>query len=206
MSPVELRPDPRASVSYCPPGNLRDQLFYPSTEQNDDCFSTEGGAISYKPDSYRPDGGAGPADESRLQRAWTDDDLLEVLQKVDLPHLANRSGGGDPRRGLDAVLDWSHTLSLGEQQRLAFGRLVVNRPALVVMDESTSALDVVAERRMYALLREMSEGDGRGVTYVSVGHRPTLLAHHNLKLSLRDGKGYISNIPPTTSAVDESFY
>merc|ERR1712160_126085 len=97
----------------------------------------------------------------------------------DLSHLASRAGIGDPVCGLAAVLDWSHTLSLGEQQRLAFGRLVVNRPRLVVMDESTSALDVVAEKKMYALLTEISGEAGRaGLTYVSVGHRPTLLAYH----------------------------
>lgn len=169
-----------SSIRYCPPGSLRDQLLYPSAEHKN---------------------------ERRLWKDWSDDDLLNVLQRVDLPHLAIRAGDGDPYRGLNAILDWSNTLSLGEQQRLAFGRLVINRPRLVVMDESTSALDVVAEKKMYMLLQETSgkEAAGAGLTYVSVGHRPTLLAHHNLKLSLRDGDGYVSEIPPNTGVVDEGF-
>lgn len=73
------------------------------------------------------------------------------------------------------------------------------------MDESTSALDVLAEKKMYALLKEISKEAGRGLTYVSVGHRPTLLAHHNLKLSMRDNTGYVSDIPSYASATDEGF-
>lgn len=190
---------------YCPPGSLRDQLLYPSTEHNNDHFALTGIDLS----EHRPDGGPRPKDERRLYKDWSDDDLLDVLRSVDLPHLADRSGDGDPYRGLDAVLDWGNTLSLGEQQRLAFGRLVINRPRLVIMDESTSALDVLAETAMYKLLRDLSssgaEPGQRGLTYVSVGHRPTLLAHHDLKLSLRDGSGYVSEIQPNSSTVDEGF-
>ena len=177
-------------IRYCPPGSLRDQLLYPSIEHNaDDCA----------------DGGPGPTDRRRLWKDWTDEDLLNVLQRVDLPHLASRAGDGDLHRGLNAVLDWSNTLSLGEQQRLAFGRLIVNRPRLVVMDESTSALDVVAEKKMYTLLQEISGESDEGLTYVSVGHRPTLLAYHNLKLLLRDGAGCVTEIPANTSTADEGF-
>lgn len=125
--------------------------------------------------------------------------MLSILELVDLPQLAGRAGNGNPNAGLDTVLDWSNTLSLGEQQRLAFGRLLVNRPSLVVMDESTSALDVVAERKMYTLLQEKN----RSLTYISVGHRPTLLAYHNLKLSLRDGTGYLSEIPVSGTYDDD---
>jgi len=189
---------------YCPPGSLRDQLLYPSTEHKDDHFSLTGIDGS----EHRPDGGPIPKDERRLHKDWTDDDLLCVLQSVDLPHLASRVGDGDPYRGLDAVLNWGNTLSLGEQQRLAFGRLVINRPRLVIMDESTSALDVPAETKMYKLLNDLSSGSelgARGLTYVSVGHRPTLLAHHDLKLSLRDGSGFVSEIPPNACTIDEGF-
>jgi ABC-type uncharacterized transport system fused permease/ATPase subunit len=182
---------------YCPPGSLRDQLLYPSTEHSDFGISR----------SERPDGGPSLKDERRLWKDWTDADLLNVLERVDLPDLATRSGDGDPYRGLNAVLDWSNTLSLGEQQRLAFGRLLVNRPILVVMDESTSALDVVAEKKMYTLLKEVAEeaGAGGGLTYISVGHRPTLLAYHHVKLSLREGSGYLTDIPPNAVTVDEGF-
>jgi putative ATP-binding cassette transporter len=73
-------------------------------------------------------------------------------------------------------------LSLGEQQRLAFARLLLNAPRIVVLDEATSALDVDTERHLYRLLQE------RDIAFVSVGHRPTLTAFHDTVLEL-DGTG-----------------
>ena len=91
--------------------------------------------------------------------------------------------------GLDADMDWSSTLSLGEQQRLAFARLLVNKPDLAILDESTSALDVQTEERMYELLKEF------GVSYVSVGHRPTLLKYHKSVLQLkREASSYSASL------------
>jgi ABC-type uncharacterized transport system fused permease/ATPase subunit len=117
----------------CPPGSLRDQLLYPSLEPTGDSlyqYPSNGESTS-------------PRNQRRLAgKDWSDQDLLNVLAMVDLPNLARRAGDGDPIHGLNATLDWGNTLSLGEQQRLAFGRLVCNRPRLVVLDESTSALDV----------------------------------------------------------------
>lgn len=84
---------------------------------------------------------------------------------------------------------WTNTLSLGEQQRLAFARIITNKPRLVIMDESTSALDVNAERRLYNLLK-----NDQTLTYISVGHRPTLLAYHDIKLAIEDGLGIVSEI------------
>lgn len=115
----------------CPPGSLRDQLLYPSLE------TAHGNQYSSNT------GGSSPRNQRLAGKDWSDQDLLNVLASVDLPNLASRAGDGDPIRGLNATLDWGNTLSLGEQQRLAFGRLVCNRPKLVVLDESTSALDVV---------------------------------------------------------------
>ena len=121
---------------------------------------------------------------------------------VDLHELPYRFGNGDPIKGLNEVLDWGNTLSLGEQQRLAFGRLVVNKPRLVIVDEGTSALDVASEAKMYTLLRNMAQKDLKrgnddkvsltpsGLTFVSVGHRPSLLAHHDIKLRLNGEAGY----------------
>jgi len=77
-------------------------------------------------------------------------------------------------------VDWGNVLSLGEQQRLAFGRVFVHQPRLVIVDEATSAMDVTAKEKMYSLLQQMADV----VTYVSVGHRPTLLKYHNKKLHL----------------------
>lgn len=94
---------------------------------------------------------------------------------------------------------WTNTLSLGEQQRLAFARIITNKPRLVIMDESTSALDVKAERKMYTLLKS----HGERMTFISVGHRPTLLAYHDIKLAIKDGLGVVSEIPPGSGVVDE---
>jgi putative ATP-binding cassette transporter len=162
---------------YCALGSLKDQLLYPSLEQMDPEDYPEGHVVSRS---------------HVLKQRLTDEDLLEVLEKVDLGQLAARSGDGDPIRGLQAVLDWSNTLSFGEQQRLAFGRVLVNQPRLVILDEATSALDMVAEAKMYTLLRDMGKKtltsggklSGPGLTYVSVGHRPSLVAYHDVRLRL----------------------
>jgi len=98
--------------------------------------------------------------------------LEMTLKTVDLASLADRMGG------LDTERDWSDILSLGEQQRLAFGRLLLNKPRLAILDEASSALDLVSEERMYAELAASK------VTYVSVGHRPSLLRFHDKILRL----------------------
>ncbi|MEO1522213.1 MAG: ABC transporter ATP-binding protein/permease, partial [Cyanobacteria bacterium J06633_2] len=109
----------------------------------------------------------------------TDDEIQSVLEQVNLGSLAERVGG------LDVERDWPTVLSLGEQQRLAFARIVLSRPKYVMLDEATSALDVTNERELYDLIREM------GVTYVSVGHRPSLLEFHEKVLVLgRDRAGW----------------
>jgi vitamin B12/bleomycin/antimicrobial peptide transport system ATP-binding/permease protein len=164
---------------YCSLGTLKDQLLYPSLEDMGR--------------NQTDDAGAGAVGRSHfLQQSLTDEQLLEVLEKVDLGELAFRSGDGDPIAGLQAVLDWSNTLSLGEQQRLAFGRVLINQPRLVIVDEATSALDMVAEAKMYNILKDMGRKTllkngsltSPGLTFVSVGHRPSLLAYHDKRLRL----------------------
>ena len=71
-------------------------------------------------------------------------------------------------------------LSPGEQQRLSFGRILLARPALMFLDESTSALDEGMEYAMYALIRQRLPG----ITIVSVGHRSTLDPLHTDELRL----------------------
>ncbi|CAM9322215.1 unnamed protein product, partial [Ectocarpus sp. 12 AP-2014] len=113
-----------------------------------------------------------------------DDELLDLLEKVDLGRLAVMMGSGDAHAGLGAVRDWSDMLSLGEQQRLAFARLLYNKPTLAILDESTSALDLANEERMFALLDTLP-----GLSVVSVGHRPSLVPFHDTKLILAS-KGF----------------
>ncbi|MCY1374705.1 Vitamin B12 transport ATP-binding protein BacA [compost metagenome] len=94
---------------------------------------------------------------------------------MNLAHLADR---------LDLSQDWSRILSVGEQQRLAFARVLFNRPQIVFLDESTSAMDEGLEHSLYSLLRE----EMRDTMLVSVGHRATLATFHTHRLEM-DGQG-----------------
>ena len=107
---------------------------------------------------------------------FSDDQLRHVLEQVRLSELVQRYPD------LSITQDWPRLLSLGEQQRLAFARLLLNSPRFVVLDEATSALDVSTERHLYDLLIE------REMAFVSAGHRPTLTALHDTVLEL-DGTG-----------------
>ncbi len=109
-----------------------------------------------------------PSSESEL----SDDELLSVLDQVYLPQLAERVGG------LSAVHDWEKLLSVGEQQRMAFARVLVHAPKIVILDEATSALDSGNESALYARLRES------GATLISIAHRPAVLRHHTHVLHL----------------------
>ncbi len=104
--------------------------------------------------------------------AASDQQLQEVLRTVNLPNVCDRFGG------LDAEMHWADVLSPGEQQRLAFARLLLNRPQYAFLDEATSALDPANERAMYELLRNS------GIPYLSLGHRPSLLKFHRNVLEL----------------------
>jgi len=99
---------------------------------------------------------------------------IAALQAVQLGHLAAK---------LDVEADWSHTLSLGEQQRLAFGRLLLAAPRVAFLDEATSAMDEGLEDALYRLLRQRLPH----TTLVSVGHRSSLLVHHDQQLQLQAG-------------------
>lgn len=81
---------------------------------------------------------------------------------------------------LDLEADWSHVLSAGEQQRLAFVRAHIQQPQWLFLDEATSALDEDTEANMYSLLQERLQQ----TTVVSVGHRSTLNKYHELVLRL----------------------
>ena len=103
----------------------------------------------------------------------TDDQLLELLDEVQLGSLAERVGG------LNASHDWEKLLSTGEQQRLAFARVLARTPRIVILDEATSALDSANEAALYERLR------ATGMALVSIAHRPAVLRHHTQVLQLK---------------------
>lgn len=113
----------------------------------------------------------------------TDDELKDLLVRVKLGHLVQERADI-----LDVDRNWAEVLSGGEQQRLAFARLLFHKPRYALMDESTSALDVELEAEL------MEAAMGAGVTCVSVGHRPTLVRFHKYLLRL-DGRGGSSFTP-----------
>jgi putative ATP-binding cassette transporter len=102
--------------------------------------------------------------------------LKQVLEQVNLADLDERFGG------FDAEQDWADVLSLGEQQRLTFARLLLNKPNYAILDEATSALDLGNEERLYQHLQ------AKGTTFLSVGHRSTLANYHQSLLELSQDK------------------
>jgi vitamin B12/bleomycin/antimicrobial peptide transport system ATP-binding/permease protein len=100
-----------------------------------------------------------------------DETLRRMLDKVALHHLVNR---------LDEVLDWAKVLSPGEQQRIAFARILLTKPKAAFLDEATSALDEGLEFMLYQLVRtELPD-----TILVSVSHRTTVSQHHTHELEL----------------------
>jgi vitamin B12/bleomycin/antimicrobial peptide transport system ATP-binding/permease protein len=99
------------------------------------------------------------------------DRLIEALRAVGLPQLVDR---------LDEEGNWAQRLSIGEQQRVAFARVLLARPEIVFLDEATSALDEAAEMSLYRLLREAPWRP----TIVSIGHHGTLHRLHDTIVDL----------------------
>ena len=109
---------------------------------------------------------------------YSDQELHQVLHRVNLANLAERFNGFDAER------DWADVFSLGEQQRIAFARILIAQPKYVILDESTSALDVKNEENLYQHLVDL------GTTFISVGHRPTLVKYHHLILELSEAEDW----------------
>ncbi|MBW4518899.1 MAG: ABC transporter ATP-binding protein/permease [Scytolyngbya sp. HA4215-MV1] len=124
-----------------------------------------------------------PALEAEDQR------LQQVLEQVNLAGLAERFGG------FDAEQDWADVLSLGEQQRLTFARILLNQPQYALLDEATSALDLENEARLYQQLQ------ATGTTFLSVGHRTTLANYHQSLLKLSPDKTW--QIQPSLAVVQD---
>lgn len=109
-------------------------------------------------------------------RTISDEHLLTLMEQCEIGYLSDK---------LDVVGDWSHVLSIGEQQRLAFVRAHVQQPLWLFLDEATSALDETTEAKMYMQLGSRLPN----TTVVSIGHRSTLNKYHQKALNInRDEK------------------
>ncbi|TIP10407.1 ABC transporter ATP-binding protein/permease [Mesorhizobium sp.] len=107
---------------------------------------------------------------------WTMKEIKAALDKVGLAYLAEK---------IEEDAPWDQTLSGGEKQRLAFARLLLHSPDIVVLDEATSALDEKSQGKMMeVLLHELPD-----VTIISVAHRAELEAFHSRKITLERRKG-----------------
>jgi putative ATP-binding cassette transporter len=103
--------------------------------------------------------------------------LRQALEKVGLDHLTDRLD--------EKGVAWDQVLSGGEKQRLAFARLLLQRPDIVIMDEATSALDTESQARLMSMISEQLPE----LAIISVGHRAELEAFHERKLNLVRHKG-----------------
>jgi putative ATP-binding cassette transporter len=104
----------------------------------------------------------------------SDQELEIILKKVNLQHLLTE------KNSFDREVNWEQVLSLGEQQRLAFARLLITRPTFTILDEATSALDLPNEASLYQQLQETE------TTFISVGHRESLFNYHQWVLELTE--------------------
>ncbi|WP_377828690.1 ABC transporter ATP-binding protein/permease [Bradyrhizobium lupini] len=107
---------------------------------------------------------------------WTVEEIGEALHKVGLDHLKEK---------IEEEAPWDQTLSGGEKQRLAFARLLLHNPDIVVLDEATSALDEKSQDKMMKMITD----ELPKATIVSVAHRVELEAFHSRKIVLERRKG-----------------
>jgi len=98
------------------------------------------------------------------------EEVAEAFERVGLKHLVDK---------LEEDAAWDQTLSGGEKQRVAFARILLHKPDIVVLDEATSALDPKSQVRLMELLTDQPK-----MTLLSIGHRPELEAFHTRKIEL----------------------
>ena len=110
-----------------------------------------------------------------LERIVPDAELHDVLKRVNLPEMVARCGG------LDNEFDFERVLSVGERQRLAFARVLLNHPRYALLDEATSALDQENEAALY---RQVA---GTDTTLISVSHHAAIAKYHAQVLELTPG-------------------
>ncbi len=100
----------------------------------------------------------------------TDDELILLLKEFTLNNLISE---------LDVIADWGNKLSLGEQQKIAFCRILINKPDIIYLDEATSAVDEEAEGLLYKTIIDKLPSSA----LISVGHRSTIKKWHNKQLN-----------------------
>ena len=161
-------------VPFMPVGSLRSQLTFPKGALEEDEKDEQDGLNGRIPVV------------SKMNRMKINDALMEentqlqsLLNSVGLGDLASRMGDTFD----DDSIEWTDVLSVGEQQRIAFARLLFQKPkpSIVFLDEATSALDEASERKMYELLA------AEKYTVVSVGHRSSLMQFHSKRLRFVSG-------------------
>ncbi len=118
-------------------------------------------------------------------RGISDEKILDVVRQVNLGDVLERVSGD-----LNRVIDWTNVLSLGEQQRVAFARLLVRHPKFAFLDEATSALDEENQALLYGLVRDY------GIGFVSVAHRTTLVPFHQRVMQLHNDGTWEMKLPP----------
>ncbi len=112
--------------------------------------------------------------------------LSQILIQVNLPDLERQHGGFNTEQ------NWAQVLSLGEQQRLIFARLLLNKPRYAILDEATSALDAQNEKQLYQQLQNS------GMTFLSVGHRESLSDYHQSILDFTTDRTWSLNTSEST--------
>ena len=112
--------------------------------------------------------------------------LSQILIQVNLPDLEQQHGGFNTEQ------NWAQVLSLGEQQRLIFARLLLNKPRYAILDEATSALDAQNEKQLYQQLKNS------GMTFLSVGHRESLSDYHQSILDFTTDRTWSLNTSEST--------
>ncbi len=108
----------------------------------------------------------------------SNEDLEDVLRAVNLTNLAERFGGFNVEK------DWGDVLSLGEQQRIAFARILITKPLYAILDEATSGLDLKNEESLYQHLQKTE------TTFISVGHRQSLMKYHQILLEISEDNSW----------------
>ncbi len=144
------------------------------------------GSVDFHPDrhlfmlpqrSYIPSGSLRRAVAyPRAADSWSVDEISAALEKVGLGYLKEK---------IEEEAPWDQTLSGGEKQRLAFARLLLHDPDIIVLDEATSALDEKSQDKMMEMMIE----ELPDVTIVSVAHRAELEAYHSRKITLERREG-----------------